>query len=41
MNFGILIFDEVEELDFIEPWEMLTMWSKHKVPVSVELGEGR
>ena len=28
MNFGILIFDEVEELDFVGPWEMLTMWSK-------------
>jgi hypothetical protein len=27
MNFGILIFDEVEELDFVGPWEMLTMWS--------------
>jgi len=28
MNFGILIFDEVEELDFVGPWEILTMWSK-------------
>ncbi|HUD33528.1 MAG TPA: DJ-1/PfpI family protein [Variovorax sp.] len=28
MNFGILIFDGVEELDFVGPWEMLTMWSK-------------
>jgi len=28
MNFGILIFDQVEELDFAGPWEMLTMWSK-------------
>ena len=28
MNFGILIFDGVEELDFIGPWEMLTMWRK-------------
>jgi len=28
MNFGILVFDEVEELDFIGPWEMLTMWQK-------------
>ncbi|QHI97740.1 DJ-1/PfpI family protein [Xylophilus rhododendri] len=26
MNFGILIFENVEELDFIGPWEMLTMW---------------
>lgn len=28
MNFGILVFDEVEELDFIGPWEMLTIWQK-------------
>ena len=29
MNFGILVFPGVEELDFIGPWEMLTMWSEH------------
>lgn len=29
MNFGILIFDQVEELDFVGPWEMLTMWRKN------------
>jgi transcriptional regulator GlxA family with amidase domain len=28
MNFGILVFPDVEELDFIGPWEMLGMWSK-------------
>lgn len=28
MNFGILIFPGVEELDFVGPWEMLGMWSK-------------
>ncbi|HEU4485081.1 MAG TPA: DJ-1/PfpI family protein [Povalibacter sp.] len=28
-SFGILIFPEVEELDFVGPWEMLTMWSRH------------
>ena len=28
MNFGILVFEEVEELDFVGPWEMLTMWQK-------------
>lgn len=28
MNFGVLVFDQVEELDFAGPWEMLTMWSK-------------
>ena len=26
MNFGVLVFNEVEELDFVGPWEMLTMW---------------
>lgn len=26
MTFGILVFDQVEELDFVGPWEMLTMW---------------
>ena len=29
MNFGMLVFPGVEELDFIGPWEMLTMWSNH------------
>ena len=29
MNFGILIFPEVEELDFVGPWEILGMWGKH------------
>ena len=28
MIFGVLIFNEAEELDFVGPWEMLTMWSK-------------
>ncbi|MBD9667123.1 DJ-1/PfpI family protein [Variovorax sp. VRV01] len=28
MNFGILVFDDVEELDFVGPWEMVTMWAK-------------
>jgi transcriptional regulator GlxA family with amidase domain len=26
MTFGILIFPQVEELDFVGPWEMVTMW---------------
>jgi transcriptional regulator GlxA family with amidase domain len=26
MNFGILVFPEVEELDFVGPWEMLSVW---------------
>ncbi len=29
MNFGVLIFPRVEELDFAGPWEMLTMWREH------------
>lgn len=28
MNFGILIFNQAEELDFVGPWEMATMWGK-------------
>ncbi len=27
MNFGILIFPDVEELDFVGPWEMTRVWS--------------
>ena len=26
MKFGILVFPGVEELDFVGPWEMLSMW---------------
>lgn len=29
MNFGFIIFDDAEELDFVGPWEMATMWGKH------------
>lgn len=28
MKFGIVVFNQVEELDFVGPWEMLTMWSR-------------
>src|ERR1035441_9282975 len=28
MNFGVLVFRNVEELDFAGPWEMLNMWAK-------------
>ncbi len=28
-RFGILLFPNVEELDFVGPWEMLRMWSLH------------
>jgi len=28
MNFGVLIFPDAEELDFVGPWEMITMWKK-------------
>lgn len=29
MNFGILVFPNVEELDFIGPWEILGLWRKY------------
>jgi transcriptional regulator GlxA family with amidase domain len=29
MNFGFLLFPDVEELDFIGPWEIIGMWSKY------------
>ena len=29
MKIGILIFPEVEELDFVGPWEIISMWSVH------------
>lgn len=28
MNFGVLIFPDVEELDFVGPWEIIGMWGK-------------
>lgn len=28
MRFGILVFPQVEELDFVGPWEMVTMWQQ-------------
>lgn len=28
MNFGFLIFPEMEELDLVGPWEMISLWSK-------------
>jgi transcriptional regulator GlxA family with amidase domain len=28
MNFGILIFPGVEELDFVGPWEMISTWER-------------
>jgi len=28
MKFGVIVFPGVEELDFVGPWEMLTLWSK-------------
>lgn len=28
MKFGMLIFPQVEELDFVGPWEMVTMWKQ-------------
>jgi transcriptional regulator GlxA family with amidase domain len=28
VNFGIVVFDQVEELDFVGPWEIVGMWGK-------------
>lgn len=28
MNFGALVFPDAEELDFVGPWELITMWSR-------------
>lgn len=28
MNFGVLIFNQAEELDFVGPWEMVTRWKQ-------------
>ena len=28
MTFGFLIFPDVEELDFVGPWEIIGTWSK-------------
>jgi transcriptional regulator GlxA family with amidase domain len=28
VKFGILLFPEAEELDFVGPWEMVTMWKQ-------------
>ncbi|MCU0812632.1 MAG: hypothetical protein MUE59_16700 [Thiobacillaceae bacterium] len=28
MKIGVLIFPQAEELDFVGPWEMLTMWKQ-------------
>jgi transcriptional regulator GlxA family with amidase domain len=29
MNLGIVVFNEVEELDFVGPWEMFSLWKKY------------
>jgi transcriptional regulator GlxA family with amidase domain len=29
MNFGIVIFNDVEALDFVGPWEMVAIWTKY------------
>jgi len=29
MKVGIVLFPEVEELDFVGPWEMVSMWGTH------------
>lgn len=34
---GVFIFDGAEELDFVGPWEVLTMWSKYFTDDDVEV----
>jgi transcriptional regulator GlxA family with amidase domain len=29
MNFGFLLFNDLEELDLVGPWEIISVWSKH------------
>jgi transcriptional regulator GlxA family with amidase domain len=29
MNFGFLLFEDLEELDLVGPWEMISIWSKN------------
>jgi transcriptional regulator GlxA family with amidase domain len=29
MNFGFLLFNNLEELDLVGPWEMISIWSKY------------
>ena len=29
MNFGFLLFPDLEELDLVGPWEMISMWSQY------------
>jgi transcriptional regulator GlxA family with amidase domain len=29
MNFGFLLFNDLEELDLVGPWEIISIWSKH------------
>jgi transcriptional regulator GlxA family with amidase domain len=29
MNFGFLLFSDLEELDLVGPWEMVAMWSQY------------
>jgi transcriptional regulator GlxA family with amidase domain len=29
MNFGFLLFDDLEELDLVGPWEVISIWRNH------------
>ena len=29
MNFGFLLFNDLEELDLVGPWEMIGMWGEY------------
>ena len=39
-TFGILLFPEAEELDFVGPWEVFTMFGKY-MPAGAEAWHGR
>ncbi|GAA2485474.1 DJ-1/PfpI family protein [Actinocorallia cavernae] len=36
LTFGVLLFDDVEELDVVGPWEVLGFWASHVATVSVQ-----
>ena len=42
MNFGFLLFENLEELDLVGPWEMISIWSYCiKILVLRLLGQSR
>lgn len=37
---GILLFDGVEELDAVGPWEVLAQWAKHGALGELDAADG-